>query len=178
MNRRWIAASTPRVKAVFSRRDPRDIAASIRKKWNKPFHQILSDVGHMLRIEQQMVALPGALIQDYRDLFADLPGCVERLGEFLSVPLTPQTVDKIAGEYTVGKVSERIARRRSDPLVSALREVAARFRVDPVTMMHDDHISASQGRDGDWCNCFSHEELEVLTQLCTNRPPSPNSAAA
>jgi hypothetical protein len=45
-------------------------------------------------------------------------------------------------------------------------------------MMHDDHISATEGRDGDWHNCFSRDELEALVALCTSLQSIPSPAAA
>jgi hypothetical protein len=155
-----------RVRTLFSRRDPRDIAASIRKKWDKPFAEILSDIADMAEIGQQTMALPDALVQEYSDLYENLEGCVAQLGRFLSVPLSPAEVSAIAAEHAVEKVAERLQQRRTNPLFNALRLISARHRIDPKTQMHDDHISPSRGRDGDWRNCFSAQEIEMLHAAC------------
>jgi hypothetical protein len=167
---------TDRVHALFSRRDPRDIAASIRKKWDKPFRDILSDISAMVDIGQQTNDMPGVLVQDYTDLYEDLEGCVTRIAAFLSVPLTREEITAIAAEHAVERVAERLQRRRSNPFVSALRLLAARFAIDARTQLHDNHISPSAGRDGEWRNCFSQDELNVLDALCTNFPASSKTA--
>ncbi|MBK8907403.1 MAG: hypothetical protein IPM60_05735 [Rhodospirillales bacterium] len=152
---------TDRVHVLFSYRDVRDIAASIKKKWAYPFEQILSDLDATIAIENSFVDIPGVLVQPYDLLFADIASAARQIAHQLGVALADERVFTIADFLTAGS--------RQDDISGSgyiLRRLASRIinrtNYDPETLLHSDHISASCGNDGDWANQFSASEIDVL----------------
>lgn len=151
-----------RVRVLFSYRDVRDIAASIKKKWAYPFEQILSDIDKMIEIERAFGDIPNVLVQSYDKLYSHLPEAAAEIAEFLDANCTEAAITKIATENSVERVKERIGARSSSPMLRLLGRVAGRFRIDPKTQMHDNHISSSGGQGGDWANQFNSTEIEII----------------
>lgn len=151
-----------RVRVLFSYRDVRDIAASIKKKWGYPFEQILSDIDAMIEIERGFASIPNVLVQSYDTLYDDLKLATRQIADFLDVALDGEICARIATENSVESFQKRIASRSSNPIVRVLGRVAGRFRIDPRTQMHNDHISASGGRNGDWLNKFDVAERDEM----------------
>lgn len=150
------------VRVIFSYRDVRDIAASIKKKWGYPFEQILADIDAMIEIERAFADLPNVLVQSYDNLYDDLPSATREIAQFFSVPLTTTNISQISGSLSVDASKKRIEARLKNPVTRLLGRVVGRLRVDPITQMHDNHISASNGRDGDWVNQFDAAERDEL----------------
>ncbi len=153
-----------RVRVLFSYRDVRDIAASIKKKWGYSFDQILSVVQDMIEIDRAFDDIPGVLVQSYDTLYADLPAATREIAHFLNVKLDDEDLVRIAGALSVDASKERIEARSKNPVVRFLGRLSGRFQVDPKTQMHDDHISASGGRDGDWKNQFTEAQIITLNK--------------
>jgi hypothetical protein len=151
-----------RVRVLFSYRDVRDVAASIKKKWAFGFDNILADIDAMIAIERQIRELPHALVQPYELLRTDIALAARQIALSLDVALAEAEAAVIAEALSLSSMRERLDRRARNPLVRVLTRVAGRFRVDGKTQMHDDHISASEGRDGDWVNQFNLEETREL----------------
>jgi hypothetical protein len=150
-----------RVWVLFSYRDVRDIAASIRKKWASGFDKILADLDAMIEIERRIRDLPRLLTQPYDILYADLPRATREIAAFLSADLDEEDLAAIAKELSLDGVKERMARK--DNIFSHFAAwLARRPNYDAQTLLHSDHISVSGGRDGDWRNQFSAEEIASL----------------
>ncbi len=153
-----------RVRVLFSYRDVRDIAASIKKKWGYPFEQILADIDAMIEIERAFADIPNVLVQSYDTLYTDLPAATREIAEFLGVRVGDADVAHIADEFSVESSKQRLEARAKHPLVQVLGRIAGRFRIDPTTQMHDNHISATGGQDGDWLNQFEATEIAALNE--------------
>jgi hypothetical protein len=148
-----------RVRVLFSYRDVRDIAASIKKKWAYPFEQILSDIDAMIEIERAFGDIPNVLVQSYDKLYADLPAATREIADFLGVHATEVDIQTIAA----GQAIEKQAESRGGVL-SKLMGLVKRKSYDQRTLLHPDHISATGGRDGDWMNQFETGEIAVLNE--------------
>lgn len=148
---------TDRVKVLFSYRDLRDIAASIRKKWGHPFTQILAQLDEMVRIEAAFDSVPNVLVQPYDRLFADLLAATGEIADFLGAGVDVADIDRVARDCRVGpNVSDKATRAG---IVAAICNWIRPKKIDARSLLHSDHISASGGQDGDWVNQFSAEEI-------------------
>lgn len=148
-----------RVRVLFSYRDVRDIAASIKKKWGHPFEQILSDIDAMIEIERGFADIPNVLVQSYDKLYANLPEATREIADFIGVRASEADVQSIAAGQAVEKQVEN-----RGGVVSKLMNIVMRKSYDERTLLHPDHISATGGRDGDWMNQFNKAEITALNQ--------------
>lgn len=153
-----------RVRVLFSYRDVRDIAASMKKKWGYPFEQILADIDAMIEIERAFSDIPNVLVQSYDRLYDDLPAATREIAQFLDAGIDGARCEQIAGLNSVENSQRRIRTRSMNPVVQLLGRFSGRFRIDPKTQMHNDHISATGGRDGDWVNQFEAAERAEMEQ--------------
>ncbi len=64
--------------------------------------------------------LPNVLLVHYNDLQADLPGQIERLGEFLDIEVAPDVAQKIAAAAHIDEMRAN-ATRDGDPLAAAFK---------------------------------------------------------
>lgn len=153
---------TNRVTLLFTHRDPRDIAASIRKKWNKRFDEILSDLDAMIDIHVQIADLERTLVQPYDRLYHALPEALNEIAIHLGTSLTSEARAGILQRNSLETVSKHLAARRRNLILRFLGRVSGRFRIDRKTNLHADHISESGGRDGDWRRLFGTDEKRAL----------------
>lgn len=150
-----------RVRVLFSYRDVRDIAASIKKKWGHPFVRILSDIDAMIEIERAFHEIPNVLVQSYGTLYGDLTAATLEIGQFLNVELSKADAARIANDNTVAGRTE--AHAGSPGLVRGLVNRLTRRTYDARTLLHPDHISATGGKDGDWKSQFTEAEISKLS---------------
>jgi hypothetical protein len=167
------------VRVLFSYRDVRDIATSTRKKWGWDFDRILSEINTMIEIESLVLQLPNAVVQPYEVLFAQLPNAICRVAKFLDIALASDEVERIGETLSVDAVRSRLKRRSKGSMAHILSRLSVRFRIDPTTLLHDDHLFASAGRAWDWINQFTSAEIDTLNQRYASwlaahgyRPPS------
>ena len=148
------------VRVLFSYRDVRDIAASIRKKWDYPFDIILSQIDEMIEIERTFAEIGGILVQSYELLYHDIPAATRQIAAYLGVTLVDAEVNKIEGALSVDTLMDVAGKNRM--LFSQLISWITRRFYDKKTLLHNDHISAAGGRDGDWTNQLSDDEIARL----------------
>jgi hypothetical protein len=153
---------TDRVKVLFTYRDLRDIAASIRKKWDKNFDEILSDLDAMVAIHTEIETIGGVLIQPYARLYQTMPEALDEITCYLGAVLTPQAQAGILDRNALERVSQRLSARRRNPILSLMGRLSGRFRIEAGTELHTDHISETGGRNGDWMNQLSDREIECI----------------
>ena len=154
---------TERVHVLFSYRDVRDIASSISKKWEYPFEKILKDVDMMIKIEQDFSNVPNVLRQSYGLLYRDIAAAAHEIAKYLGICLEPDEAGQIAETLSISSVKSQIECRSKSWLTKLRRKSLLAGGVDQKTLIHDDHISVSAGRDGDWVRIFSEDEIELLT---------------
>lgn len=153
---------TDRVRVLFSYRDVRDIAASIRKKWDYPFEKILSDVDAMVQIHAAFTDIPSVLVQPYDLLYLNMLTAIHQIASYIGVDVNDGEACGIADMLSVDSVRNKIEQRSKNQFIHLLGKVIGRFRIDRRTQMHENHISVSKGRGGDWINRFTAEEIAVI----------------
>jgi len=97
-----------RVRVLFSYRDVRDVAASIRKKWGYKFEKILSEIDAMIEIESSFAEIPGVLVQPYDLLFHDIPTATRQIAAHLGIEITNTKVSLIARALSISTQRKRI----------------------------------------------------------------------
>lgn len=153
---------TDRVRVLFSYRDVRDIAASIRKKWDHSFEEILSEIDAMIQIHAAFADIPSILVQPYDLLYRDIPTAICQIASYIGVDVNDSEVCGITDMLSVDSVCNKIEQRSKNQFIHLLGKVIGRFRIDRRTQMHENHISVSKGRSGDWINRFTAEEIAVI----------------
>lgn len=150
---------TDRVKVLFTHRDKLDIAASLRKKWNKSFDEIRRELCKMSALYAQVEAMEGALIQPYKLLYEEMHNGLDQILVHLGIHLTEEDREQILKRNSLESVIRRIDTHNRKPIVAVLGMFLRRLRIDPLTQLHGDHISETKGRDGDWVNQLDKNEL-------------------
>jgi hypothetical protein len=149
-----------RVRVLFSYRDVRDIAASIRKKWDYPFETILSQIDAMIEIEAAFAKVPSVLVQPYELLFRDIPTATRQIADHVRVVANENDVCRIANALSLD--TRRYTTRKGGGLFSGLVSRIVKRGFDRKTLLHADHISGSGGKEGDWANQFAESEIARL----------------
>jgi len=150
------------VMMLFTFRDLRDIAASVRKKWDYPFEQIIDILDAMVLLEGKTRRWPNSLIQKYEHMYRDLRGSVAEIAAMLGIEPSPATCEVLAERFSIEQVSQRLNSNWRYRIGSTMRRVLARKPFDPATLLHQGHISASQGRPGAWEDVMSPAEIKTL----------------
>lgn len=148
-----------RVVVLFSYRDVRDIAASIKKKWGYPFEQIVSDIAAMIEIEEAFGHVPNVHVQSYEKLFDTPQLAVVELAKALGQNLDDYIIHSIADENSV---ATKEGEKSKDGFVSRIASRIFPKGYDQKSLLHPDHISKTGGKGGDWVNQFTDKELETL----------------
>ena len=79
---------TDRVKVLFTHRNKLDVAASLRKKWNKSLDEIRRELCKMTALHAQVEAMEGALIQPYKLLHEEMHNGLDQILVHLDIHLT------------------------------------------------------------------------------------------
>ena len=153
---------TDRVKLLFTHRDRRDVAASLRKKTNKNIEEILRDLCHAEALHVQVAAVEGALIQPYKLLYEEMHNCLAQIIVHLSIHLTEEDRERILARNSLESMIGRIVTHNRKPIVAVFGMFLKRLRINSFTQLHPDHISETKGLDGDWINQFDENELFLL----------------
>lgn len=156
---------TATVRTLFSYRDLRDVAASIRKKWQKSFDEIVADLEGTLRIHRQIAERPGVLVQPYSLLHGDMPQALAQISHHLGVTPSPRDADAILARNALDSVVRHIEARKRNRVLALLGHFTARFDFDREKMLHNDHVSRTRGESGDWARLFTAEEIRTLEAL-------------
>ncbi|MEX0365277.1 MAG: hypothetical protein AB3N22_04370 [Ruegeria sp.] len=157
------------VRVLYCHRDLRDVAASIRKKWNEPFDEILDDLNYMRAVQAQLGALPDGMLlsQPYALLSRHPDRAAQAIATHLDLDLTLTDIRRVADQLDLRAVQRGLSDR-------SRRDWAKVNGVDPITYFHHNHISADQGQDGTWRTQFSQAELRRLEDVIAG--PVPTSA--
>lgn len=148
------------VRVLFCYRDFRDIAASIKKKWGWSFDVITQRLDDLIVLEAEIMGLPNVLSQSYETLFDDMESAIVDLAKFLDVDLGAADIKAIKGELSVDSVKSNIGMSLKDKIKHKLTR---KVDIDGHTLFHKNHISKTNGANGDWNNQFTAEEITILS---------------
>lgn len=180
------------IRVCYIYRDIRDVAASVRLKWNHRGTILLDRIDHALELYAEVRRLPSVCVQQYEQVIREPVTAVLELASYLRVSLSVDEAVAIATNWSLANVVEitqdvssaltlnqRIARLLRRHAKSAIGRIAlaAGLRplvrwlfpvgdpIDPATLLHADHISINAGAVGRFREVLTTAEvLELETR--------------
>lgn len=96
-------------KILYVYRDPRDAAASLRRKYNMSDLALMHGAYKGLILEyQRWTAIPGIYVARYESMIADLEREVRSIAAYLDVDLSDERVRELVEKYSIDKQKESI----------------------------------------------------------------------
>jgi hypothetical protein len=158
-----------RARAVYARRDIRDVVFSLMHKWSLSFDEIVAPNGLLeacFAADRFWPSLPHVLCQSYERITADPSTAVRAIAEHLSIRIADAEADELSFEFSVTKNKERARALAADLLAGGV-DLANRenhLRYDPQSLLHWNHLrDCSQGG---WKNLASPGQKNTLAELC------------
>jgi hypothetical protein len=146
---------------VFTLRDPLACLASCierfvnREPHNWTFETALGWIERGLQLGHQLAGRPDVVFVDMnRDGEA---ASLERIVEFMGVPLAPDAIEAVREQFTFAQMRERSARIAEQPPEALMRGLN-----DPDTFMFANHVDKGAGRD--WRGELTSEQIAVATE--------------
>jgi hypothetical protein len=141
-----------RARAIYARRDLRDVVFSFMFKRGMAFDEFLREglIHQVVANDRFWSARPLRLDQRYEDLIADPAAGVEGIAAHLGIELEPGEADEVASEYSFERNRRRTIelRRRLRQTVGDLDDPALSQIYDGRTLLHWNHLR--DGRPGGW----------------------------
>jgi hypothetical protein len=141
-----------RARAIYARRDLRDVVFSFMFKRGMSFDQFLREglIHQVVANDRFWSAQPMRLDQRYEDLIADPAAGVEGIAAHLGIDLEPGEADEIASDYSFERNRNRTLelKRRLRETVGDLDDPALSQIYDGRTLLHWNHLR--DGRPGGW----------------------------
>ncbi len=162
------ALASGRAKGVYSFRDLRDVADSMRHKMGLPLDRLIGQglIHRILANDHYWTTRPGVLVQRYEDLMADPARGVREVAEHLEIPLESGEAEQIAAEYSL-----EANRKRTEAMRAALQQQglnlsdpAQQLRQDDQTLLHWNHLR--EGKVGGWRTSITPRQRVLLGRLC------------
>ncbi len=141
-----------RARAIYARRDLRDVVFSFMFKRGMTFDQFLREglIHQVVANDRFWSAQPLRLDQRYEDLVADPAAGVEGIAAHLGIELESGEADEIAADYSFERNRKRTLdlKRRLAATVGNLADPALSQIYDGRTLLHWNHLR--DGRAGGW----------------------------
>ncbi len=169
-------------------RDLRHVAASIRRKWNPPWPEILASLDGAVASFDELTNMPGVLVQRYESLITNEVEAVQQIAEHLGLDVTPEEFDEIvamcspaafrelATDFTARQkffhsinaagrrlpLPVRLALRRAGVISVGRKLGISQFVYDQRTLLHPDHITSDPSMADDKFRDLSDTEITEL----------------
>ena len=157
------------VRAVYSRRDLRDVVFSIMHKWSISFDEVVAPNGLLeacIAVDGFWPSLPNVLCQSYETITADPSTAVKEIAEHLGLHIESAEADELSFEFSLIKNKER-----ADAIAQQLHAEGVDLtnpenclRYHSRTLFHWNHIR--DGVVGGWRTLASPQQRKVLAGLC------------
>lgn len=183
-----------KVAVCYIYRDIRHVAASMRRKWNPLWPELIKSLDQAVASFETLTAIPGVLVQRYESVLADQVGSVQQIANHLRIELgqrdldevvrlcSPASVHELASGFTVRqKISHsinsfgqrlpsriRLALHRSGVVSTARRLGVSQSVYDKRTLLHPEHItSGSLQVSGQFCDLSEVEMSELADRYAS-----------
>lgn len=158
-----------RARAVYSRRDLRDVTFSLMHKFSKSFDEVVAP-GGMLEICLQMdrfwPSLPNVLCQNYERIVADPVGAILQIADHLEFDISAAEAQELAEEFSTARNRERVDRLARELRAGGvdLDDSQNVLMHNTRTLLHWNHLR--DGAVGGWRVIASPEQRVTLARIC------------
>lgn len=145
-------------KGIYVYRDLRDVFVSFMHKQDAPFERLWQRdiLRELVENEKKWTALPDMLISRYEVMTQDVAAEVDRIAAHLGIPVSPDEARAIAHEYSVELQKARTNNLRD------VRKLNSKITFDSHSLLHDNHISKTQGQIGQWREYLSRPQIDLI----------------
>lgn len=169
-------------------RDLRHVAASIRRKWNPPWPEILTRLDEAVASFETLTNMPEVLVQRYESVLASEVNCVQQISEHLGLEVTPGESAEVVRlcsppaardlatgltarqrfSHSVNALGQRLPRPirlslHRAGIVYVVRKIGVSQTVyDQRTLLHPDHITSDLSTADDNFRDLSDAEITEL----------------
>ena len=156
-------------RAVYARRDLRDVVFSLMHKWSLGFDEVVAPNGLLnacIAIDGFWPSLPNVLCQNYERITKDPTTAVKAIAEHLGLYVTDTEAEELSLEFSAAK-----NRECADALAAQLHaggiDLTSRDNVlkyDSQSLLHWNHLR--EGAVGGWRSIATPHQRETLAELC------------
>jgi hypothetical protein len=181
-----------KIKYCYIYRDIRDVAVSIKLKWNVENGSLYSRLDNAIKTYYNVVKLKPVILQRYEDIIGNMSIAVQQICDFIDISPNKEQINQIVLKNSVDN-SLLIAKSSHKSLINALKkllkktcsslhlgdlcrklDVSGKYVVafrdaceiydSHATLLHPDHISANKGAIGVWKSQLSKAEQDIITK--------------
>jgi len=151
---------------LYIYRDIRDVAASLKLKYNRTGEDLLRSTDRAMDIYDQIRVMPNVLWQQYEKIMSDLASAIDQIATFLEIEISDEIRLSIAQECSLDN-QQQIMRNLEKGLLHRMKKLFIRkirqgHFYDSKTLLHDNHISKNLGTPGSWRHELDLAESELL----------------
>ena len=159
----------PNLRFFYSHRNLRDVTASAKRKFALPSAEIWRTLDEAILLHTHLENLPEARTHRYDKLIGDAAACLADMAACLGLSISSAQTLEILSACSLKKSEETIStcpEERSAEAMSVDQWSKHAGDGDAIyedrTLLHHNHISASQGRDGTWQRDLTANELLTI----------------
>jgi hypothetical protein len=158
-----------RARAVYARRDLRDVVFSLMHKYSISFDEVVAPNGLLaacIAADEFWPSLPNVLCQSYESIAADPSVAVKAIAEHLGSDITDFEADELSFEFSSLKNKERAGALAAELAAGGvdLAKPENSLKFDSQTLIHWNHMR--DGIVGGWRTVASPQQKRELAELC------------
>lgn len=161
-----------KVKVLYIYRDLRDVAVSAMRVFeNKTKMSLYAALDDAIDNDTRIRALGNAIIERYEDFVNNTYGAASRYADLLNLNVAEGEIEEIVKLCSPDNISKKLVEKnevsKMGALIERIRGLFARQKYDhdPVTLMHENHISSKQDGKEKWKTTnWSLDNLEVQSR--------------
>ncbi len=158
-----------RARAVYSRRDLRDVVFSLMHKWSLSFDEVVAPDGLMdacIAVDGYWPSLPGVLCQSYESIAANPSKAVQAIALHLGFQIAALEAEELSAEFSAARNKERSLALAADLAAAGidLAKPENSLRYDSQTLFHWNHMR--DGGIGGWKRAASPQQRQTLAERC------------
>jgi hypothetical protein len=176
----WVTRGAEGIRISYIYRDIRDVAVSLIEKEGPGDERILGKLGDALTVYDELRTVrdsPHVLWQRYEDVVADRDAATREAADFLGLDIPPAIFDQIVEDSSIesarrvmGHMRRVVETQIGTVAPDEVRRIRRGMRhgtyiaVDPMTLIHWNHVSRHGGASGVWRTELPAPLLEAIME--------------
>lgn len=178
------------VRVIYSYRNLMDVAASIKRKFEKKGSSLIAELELSIINYNQIYSSKNLLVQPYEELINSLRACIEEINDFIDLEKKDSIINKVLYDNSPEiilktqnknkniKSFKSFLFRKSMSLTKVTKNVIVgilgREKINMIknkllphdkdTLLHVNHMSQNAGKDGNWINILEKEEVNLIQE--------------